>query len=208
MIRLLDTALASCAWTTALSFMLVALACDAHAQLELSAEGGAVVHAGSIEIGGALPPVDVGVGPTYAIGLGWALTENVAVQLRWQQIFAELEIDDPRPSDATLDVSGLTVGARYEFLAAERRLRPWIDVGVGWYQGVGEGRIEDAAVAASGRVVDLRVHQDGDAVGVTVAGGASIHLIGRVSALVSIRYHYASKVDALTPLAGLRVRFE
>ncbi|MEW6270609.1 MAG: hypothetical protein AB1689_15100 [Thermodesulfobacteriota bacterium] len=166
------------------------------AEVAIGVAGGAFVPTSDL----ALPDQNLGVAPgsTYAVTARWLPSPRLALEARWQQVFASLDLDDPRITGSALDVDALTAGARYLLRDAGASLRPWLAGHVGWYHA--NGRTTRMRVGAGAG--EQLITQRGDTIGFNVAAGVSLALGHGVSVDVEARYHYTSELHFVTPLAG------
>jgi opacity protein-like surface antigen len=182
----------------AASLAVLALGASAvRAEVAIGVAGGAFVPTSDL----ALPDQDLGIalGSTYAVTARWLPLPRLALEVRWQQVFATLDLDDPRATGSALDVDALTTGARYALRDPAATLVPWLAGHVGWYHASGHTTREQLGARAGEQTVTRR----GDTIGFNVAAGVSVALGHGVSIEVEARYHYTSELHFVTPLVGL-----
>jgi hypothetical protein len=177
----------------------------AHGQLHVGLSGGALVPASDLSLPDA--SLGVGAGSSYAVETGWLLGKRLELGLRWQQVFASLDLDDDSVTGTALDVGALTAGARFFVLGTEESLRPWVALHVGWYHA--DGAVDQVSgVPARGRPApEVSTERRGDTMGLNVGGGLDVEIAERLSVGLELRYHYTAELNFLTPLVGFRVRF-
>jgi hypothetical protein len=191
----------SYAATTVITFQLGAGCADALTLPKLSAQGGWMPYSSPIDIDGDTR-LHAKPAPTYAVGLGWPFGDALEVFARWQQVTTAVEVHASPASAGNLDAFSLTFGARYLFLDRDEVLRPWLDVGAGWYRGsVRIGR-QNMSRTSGGNAIKESIVGRGDAAGVTAAAGVDFRLSRPLSLMVEVRYNWASDIDFVTPLAG------
>jgi hypothetical protein len=178
----------------------------AHAQLHVGVRGGALVAASGLSLPDA--SLGVGAGSSYALEAGWMLGERLELGLRWQQVFASLDLTDDSVTGTQLDVGALTGGVRCFVLGTAATLRPWIALHVGWYRA--DGAVDQVSgVPSRGRPApEVSTERHGDTMGFNVGGGVGVAVTELLSIDLELRYHYTAELGFLTPLLGFSVRFD
>jgi hypothetical protein len=139
----------------------VAAAADAHWRLDL--EGGALAIASDVKPGLSSPfgfsccaeasRSDFESGASYAVGVGYALSDRLEVAGHVHQSFpgyaprtlgVRFAVGQPTfrvpVTNAGLEILSTTVGARFYLLPSTWRGRPWLAGELGWYRGTLELR--------------------------------------------------------------------
>jgi hypothetical protein len=180
---------------------------DARGQIQVGLRGGGLATSSDL----ALPDASLGVGggSSYSVEAGWLLGERWEVGLRWQQVFASLDLDDDSVTGSELDVNALSAGARYFPFAHRHRFRPWVAGHVGWYRADGavDQRLPGVPVRG-GPAPEVSIERQGDTMGFNVGGGLDVEIAERVSIGLELRYHYTAELGFLTPLVGVGIRFD
>jgi hypothetical protein len=157
-----------------------ASAVEATRPVRLEIEAGALV-AGSdatVDIAGSNVSIDTGVGPAFAVGAGYALTDHLEVggAFHAASTDAELFADD-------VSYIALTPHLRYYPLGRAVIVRPWLAVAGGWYR----------ADADLGSFSLFGSNQDDDRAddggGMNFGGGLDVPIGRRVSLGAALRYH-------------------
>lgn len=183
------------------------VAAEAGGRLRASVRGGGLVASSRLDV----PEGDfgVGTGSSYAIEIAYGLGEKLALGLRWQQVFAVLDLEDPSVTDTALDLNALTAGARFAPLAGSLRWQPWLGAHLGWYRARGlVAQTLPGLPGVEGSARERSESRSGDTLGVNVAAGVDLRITESTSIDVELRYHYTAQLDFLTPLVGVTVRFD
>jgi len=162
-------------------------------------------------------------GGSYAVGVGYALTERLELTGHFHQSFPGYE---PRTlgvrfatgeptfrvpvTKADLEILSATVGARFYLLPSTWRARPWLVSQLGWYRATLElraplcGGPESSCTNGDGDEVD-------DGFGINVGGGVDLAVTRWLSLGLDLRYHNALTVlggfDFVTTLFDVSFRF-
>src|SRR6266446_5221886 len=147
-------------------------------------------------------------GPSYAVGIGYQLTDWVEISGHFQHSMprydphtVHIRVDDTGPTFAVpvlkshLEFFSASIGGRLYLRRPTSTVRPWLVSEVGWYRGTVQ--LHDLPCGGPSSDCSFSVNQVDDGFGVNVGGGVDFAVTRWLSSGLDLRYH-----NALTVLGG------
>jgi len=176
--------------------------------------------------GATVLPTDFKHGGSYAVGLGYALSDCLEVHGDFQQSLPGYDVENlviPNPrlrttfsvpvTKSALDIFSFSVGGRFYLRSSTSTVRPWLGCQIGWYRGTIHlrGPLCGGPESSTPCLTQNLMDQVNDGVGINAGGGVDVAVTRWLSLGLDLRYQNALTVfggfDYVTTLFDVAVHF-